>query len=130
VRMLRIGALALALLAVVFVASLWRSQATLATFVWDYDFSVDPACSATLTTDCVKEFRILQGPTVVLTVPAPDGAATPMTGLTANATLGRPYGSRTFTAIAVSEAGLESVPSNSIQVLVHPNPPKNFRSGP
>lgn len=38
---------------------LWEAAAVDVTFAWDYDFTVDPACSGTVTTDCIQEFRLV-----------------------------------------------------------------------
>jgi hypothetical protein len=127
-KLIRVGAgVAVALASFLFV-NWWRAGASTVNFVWDYDFSADPACSATITTDCVKEFQIRQGTTTVLTVPAPAGASAPLVGVAGTVTLGRPYGPRTFTAIAVSEAGVESDPSNPVQVFIKPGAPQTLRT--
>jgi hypothetical protein len=88
---------------------------------WDYDFSADPACSVTQPTDCVKEFHVVDADSSnhVLAVPA--------TQMQTTVTLGRPYGVRRFYAIAVSDTGIESEPSNTLEVVVRPARPFNVR---
>ena len=88
---------------------------------WDYDFQADPACSATQPSDCVKEFHI---------VDADSGNHLLMVSSAqtqASLTVGRPYGPRRFYSIAVTDTGIESEPSNTVEVVVRPGRPFNVR---
>ena len=91
------------------------------TITWEYDFTVDPACSAENPTDCVKEFRVMNSDTgeVAAVVTAPQTTAT--------LDLARPYGVRRFCVIAVTDTGVESDPSNIIAVWISPGNPRNLR---
>lgn len=97
----------------------WQLRAAPVNFAWDYDFSVDPACSATVLTNCVKEFHIKEGAVVLQVVAAPT--------LTGTVNFGPPYGNRTIFVTAVSDTGIESDPSNSVSVNVKPGKPQNVR---
>ena len=122
-RTLSIGLLLAALTALF----AWRVMAAPVNFAWDYDFSVDPACSPTKLADCVKEFRIKEGAIVRATVPAPAGATAPVVGIQGTVNFGPPYGNRTVFVVAVSDNGTESDPSNSVQVPAKPGKPQNVR---
>lgn len=95
------------------------AEAVVIRFTWDYDFVVDRACTATVPTDCIKEFRLYDGTVLLETIQAPL--------VTRDHTFTRPYGNRSITVTAVSDLGVESVPSNIIVVLVRPAPPKALR---
>ena len=95
------------------------AEAVQVQFTWDYDFNVDRACSTTTLTDCVKGFRIREGGGVVVDVAAP--------ALTATVELTRPYGARSFFATAVTDTGVESLISNTVQIIIRPDAPRNLR---
>src|SRR5208337_388580 len=62
------------------------SQHTVAVTL-NYDFTVDNACSASVTSGCVKQFNIYDvtggaAPVKLFSISAPSGASTAMTGIT------------------------------------------------
>jgi hypothetical protein len=97
-----------------------------------YDFTVDNACSSTVTTGCVKQFNIydLTGATPVLlfSIPAPPGSTGPVTGITGTSpTLTLKAGSRTFGATAQMADGTESNPNAATATAtVRPGAPVSF----
>ena len=98
----------------------------------NYDFTVDNACSATVTTGCVKQFNIydLTGATPVLlfSIAAPAGATGPVTGITGTSpALTLKAGSRTFGATAQMADGTESNPNAATATaIVKPGAPVSF----
>lgn len=97
-----------------------------------YDFSVDNACSATVTTGCLKQFNIYDltsgSPAFLFSIPAPSGANNVVTGITGT---GGPFtmksGQRTFGAAAQMADGTESLPNASTATaIVKPGAPVSF----
>jgi len=98
----------------------------------NYDFTVDNACSATVTTGCLKQFNIydLTGgtKTLLFSIPAPAGANNAVTGITGTSgTLTMKAGLRTFGATAQMADGTESDPNASTATAtVKPGSPVIF----
>jgi environmental stress-induced protein Ves len=98
----------------------------------NYDFTSDSACSATLTTGCVKQFNVydLSGATPVklFSIPAPPGANGPVTGITGSSGLiTLRSGAHTFGATAQMADGTESDPNAcTATALVKPGAPVSF----
>jgi len=98
----------------------------------NYDFTTDNACSATVTTSCVKQFNIydLSGPTPVklFSITAPAGANSPVTAITGSSGLVTlRSGSHTFGATAQMADGTESDPNAcTATALVKPGAPVSF----
>lgn|SRR3990167_3133854 len=113
----------ISLSAVIGLVLVWASllHASPVTLTWDYDFTVDPACSTANPTDCLKEFCVMDSDSgeTIATVPAPQTTAT--------IDLKKPYGLRHFCVCAVSDIGIKSDPSNIIEVQVRPGNPRNLR---
>lgn len=97
-----------------------------------YDFTADNACSATVTTACVKQFNIydLSGATPVklFTIAAPAGANSAVSGITASSgSVTLRSGSHTFGATAQMADGTESDPNAcTATALVKPGAPVSF----
>ena len=115
-----------ALFAITFLL-VWRASAAQVGVLWDYDFTLDRACSPALPTNCIKEFKVKEGSALLATVPAPVGASGPVVGIAATINFAPPYGSRIIHVVAVSEDGVESDPSNTVSVNVKPGKPQNAR---
>lgn len=85
------------------------------TATWSYDFSVDNACSATITTGCVKQFNVYDltaTKTLLYSITAPSGANTAMTGLTnTSAPLTLKAGQHIFGLSVVMADGTENDPA-------------------
>ena len=98
----------------------------------NYDFTADNACTATVTTGCVKQFNIydLSGaePVKLFSVAAPSGANSAVTGITGTSTpLTLKSGSHTFGATAQMADGTESDPNAcTATALVKPGAPVSF----
>ncbi len=98
----------------------------------NYDFTVDNACSATVTTNCLKQFNIydLSGaaPVKLFTVAAPAGANGAVTGITGTSgPILLRSGLHTFGATAQMADGTESDPNASTATAtVKPGAPVNF----
>jgi hypothetical protein len=99
----------------------------------NYDFTVDHACSATVTTGCVKQFNIYDitgggTPTKLFSIVTPSGASTAVTGITGtSALLTLQAGVHTFAATAQMADGTESSPNAcTATATVDPASPVNF----
>jgi hypothetical protein len=98
----------------------------------NYDFTVDNACSSTVTTSCLKQFNIydLTGATPVklFSIAAPPGANGPVTGITGtSAPVVLRSGLHTFGATAQLADGTESDPNASTATAtVKPAAPVSF----
>jgi hypothetical protein len=99
----------------------------------NYDFSVDNACSATVTTGCVKQFIIYDitgcgTPLKLFTIAAPSGAISAVTGITGTSgALTLKAGIHTFAATAQMADGTESSPNGSTATAgVAPGSPASF----
>jgi len=84
----------------------------------NYDFTVDNACSSTVTTNCLKQFNIydLTGtvPVKLFSIAAPPGANGPVTGITGTSgPVTLRSGMHTFGATAQLADGTESDPNTS-----------------
>jgi len=99
----------------------------------NYDFSVDNACSSSVTTGCVKQFNIYDitgggTPVKLFSIAAPGGANSTVTGMTGT---GGPVtirsGVHTFAATAQMADGTESSPNGSTATAgVAPGSPASF----
>lgn len=109
---------ALGILAARGFAAAATSQHTV-TATLNYDFTVDNACSASVTTGCVKQFNIydLTGggtPVRLFSIAAPSGANSAVTGITGTSGLVTlKAGVHTFAATAQMADGTESNPNGS-----------------
>jgi len=99
----------------------------------NYDFSVDNACSSTLTTGCVKQFNIYDitggaTPVKLFTIAAPSGANSAVTGITGTSgAVTLKAGVHTFAATAQMADGTESNPNASTATAtVAPGSPVSF----
>jgi len=99
----------------------------------NYDFSVDNACSATVTTGCVKQFNIYDTtggstPVKLFSIGAPSGANAAVTGITGTSgPLTLKAGVHTFAATAQLADGTESNPNGSTATAgVAPGSPASF----
>jgi hypothetical protein len=107
------------------------SQHTI-TATLNYDFTVDNACSATVTTGCVLQFNIYDltsgTPVKLFSIPTPSGANTAVTGITGtSALLTLKAGAHTFGATAQMADGTESSPNGSTATAtVAPGSPVSF----
>ena len=106
------------------------AQAADITFAWDYNYAI-PACSATVTADCISGFRLYDTtvtPRVLLaTVPNPANASGAMTGIEHTVTgynhLGNSTAVATATFIDRSGGTGESGDSNVATFQVKPGAP-------
>jgi hypothetical protein len=108
------------------------SQHTVAVTL-NYDFSVDNACSSTVTTSCVKQFNIYDvtggaTPVKLFSIATPGGANSAVTGITGtSAALTLKSGVHTFAATAQMAEGTESNPNASTATAtVAPASPASF----
>ena len=98
----------------------------------NYDFSEDNACTATVTTACLKQFNIYDfsgaTPVKLFSIAAPSGANSAVTGITgSSAALSLKSGSHTFGATAQMADGTESDPNAcTATALVKPGAPVSF----
>jgi hypothetical protein len=127
---LMVGMAVLALLAGAAVGA--GSQHTVAVTL-NYDFSVDNACSTTVTTGCVKQFNIYDitgggTPVKLFSVPAPSGASSAVTGIAGTSgPVTLKAGVHTFAATAQMADGTESSPNGSTATAtVAPSSPASF----
>ena len=123
-----IGAMTLGMASMVEAASQHTVMVTL-----NYDFSVDNACSATVTTGCVQQFNIYDitgggTPLKLFSVPAPSGANSAVTGITGTSgAVTLKSGVHTFAATAQMADGTESSPNGSTATAaVAPGSPVSF----
>ena len=113
------------------VASATPGQHTL-TVTFNYDFTTDNACSATVTKSCLQQFNIYDvttgSPVKLFSVPAPSGASSAVTGITGtSALLPLKSGVHTFGATAQMADGTESSPNASTATAtVLPSSPVSF----
>lgn len=117
-------------------AVLWAAPTHVVTATLSYDFSVDNACSATVTTSCLLQFNIYditggQTPVKLFSIPAPSGANGVVNGITgSSAAIPLKSGLRTFAATAQMSDGTESDPNASTATAtVKPGKPVNFSIG-
>jgi hypothetical protein len=98
----------------------------------NYDFTVDNACSATVTTNCLKQFNIYDltgaAPVKLFSIAAPPGANGPVTGITGTSgPITLRSGLHTFGATAQLADGTESDPNASTATAtVKPAGPVSF----
>jgi hypothetical protein len=125
----RMGLLALAAPALLLGAP---SQHTVSVTL-NYDFTVDNACSTTVTTGCLKQFNIYDitgggTPVKLFSITAPSAANTALTGITGTSgSLTMKAGIHTFAATAQMADGTESNPNASTATAtVAPSSPASF----
>jgi len=130
--MKRFVLLGLAVALVVVAASGAGSQHTVSVTL-NYDFSVDSACSSSVTTGCVKQFNIYDitgggTPVKLFSIAAPGGANSAVTGITgASGPVTLKAGVHTFAATAQMADGTESSPNGSTATAgVAPGSPASF----
>ncbi|HEY2353234.1 MAG TPA: hypothetical protein VGH83_12025 [Candidatus Acidoferrum sp.] len=98
----------------------------------NYDFTVDAACSSSVTTNCLKQFNIYDittgTPVKLFSVAAPSGATAAVTGITGtSALLTLHSGVHIFAATAQMADGTESNPNASTAtVTTPPGSPASF----
>ena len=99
----------------------------------NYDFSVDNACSSSVTTGCVKQFNIydISGggtPVKLFSIAAPGGANSAVTGITGTSgAVTLKAGVHAFAATAQMADGTESSPNGSTATAgVAPGSPVSF----
>jgi len=103
--------------------------AATATGSFNFDFTSDTACSATVTADCIDHFEVwdvTSNPKKLATVAVPAPAASPVNF---NFKVGPPYGSRKWSAVAVAKDGTTSdmtAPQAQSMVNVRPGTPASF----
>ena len=99
-------------------------------FPWDYDYSVDPACTATLTTDCVEGFELSDSGGVLQTIPNPASPSGFVFGISTTIIKGPPYGNQTFSLVAIGRDGagarIDSNPA-TVTASIRPGRPQNLR---
>jgi hypothetical protein len=102
------------------------------TVTLNYDFTIDNACSATVTTGCVKQFNIYDlagaSPVKLFSIAAPSGANAATSGITGTSgALTLRSGSHSFGATAQMADGTESDPNAcTATALVKPGAPVSF----
>jgi hypothetical protein len=78
--------IALSLLAPLVAAAQTQSSKHSVSVTFDYDFTANHACSATVKTNCVTQFNVYdissKPPTKLFSIPAPAGATGPLKGIT------------------------------------------------
>ena len=99
----------------------------------NYDFSVDNACSSSVTTGCIKQFNIYDitggaTPVKLFSIAAPSGANGAVTGITGTSgAVTLKSGVHTFAATAQLADGTESSPNGSTATAtVGPASPVSF----
>ncbi len=98
----------------------------------NYDFTTDPACSATVTKNCLQQFNIYDvttgTPVKLFSVPAPAGATSAVTGITGtSALISLRSGVHVFGATAQMSDGTESSPNASTATATTlPGSPASF----
>ncbi len=98
----------------------------------NYDFTVDAACSATVTKGCLQQFNIYDvttgTPVKLFSVTAPAGASGPVTGITGTSgLLALKSGVHVFGATAQMADGTESNPNGSTATATTlPGSPASF----
>ena len=127
----RAACVAMALVVTAIATAATTGQHTL-TVTFNYDFTTDNACSATVTKACLQQFNIYDvttgTPVKLFSVPAPSGASSAVTGITgSSALLPIKSGVHTFGATAQMADGTESSPNASTATAtVLPSSPVSF----
>ena len=109
----------------------WTCEAfaATATGTFNFDFASDPACSATVTADCIDHFEVwdvTSSPKKLASVALPSPTASPVSF---SFKVGPPYGSRKWSAVAVAKDGTTSdmtAPQSQGTVSVRPGAPASF----
>ena len=99
-------------------------------FFWDYDYGVDPACTATLATDCVEGFELSDANGVLATISNPANPVEFVSGISTTIIKGPPYGNQTFSLVAIGRDGLGArIDSNpaTVDAVIRPGRPQNIR---
>jgi hypothetical protein len=97
------------------------------TATFNYDFTVDNACSATVTTGCIKQFNVYDlsggGKVALYSILAPAGANIAVSGITGiSGPLTLKGGTHLFGVMAQMADGTESLPA-TVSVKVQPGNP-------
>jgi hypothetical protein len=96
---------------------------------FNYDFASDPACSATITADCIDHFEIWDVTSTPKKLSAVAVPSTPNSAINFSFKVGPPYGSRKWSAVAVAKDGTASdmtAPQSQNTVNVRPGAPASF----
>jgi hypothetical protein len=109
----------------------WTCEAFAATATgsFNFDFASDPACSTTVTADCIDHFEVwdvTSSPKKLATVALPGPAASPVNF---SFKVGPPYGARKWSAVAVAKDGTSSdmtASQSQNTVSVRPGAPASF----
>jgi len=118
-------------ISVSFLMTVWTCGAMAATASgsFNFDFATDPACSATVTADCIDHFEIWDvtaTPQKLATVALP---SPPAPSVSFSFKIGPPYGSRKWAAVAVAKNGTTSdmtAAQAQATVAVRPGAPTVF----
>ena len=127
----RAGPVAVLFIIMAIAANATPGQHTL-TVTFNYDFTTDNACSATVTKACLLQFNIYDvttgTPVKLFSVPAPSGATSAVTGISStSALLPMKSGVHIFGATAQMADGTESSPNASTATAtVPPGSPASF----
>jgi hypothetical protein len=74
---------------------------------WTYDFTPEPACSASRSTNCIDHFEVLDITTekfaLITSVPNPTQAVGKIDNISASFKYGPPFGQRTISVVAVAK---------------------------
>lgn len=112
--------------------ALWAVPTHTITATLNYDFSVDNACSTTVTTGCLLQFNVYDltsgTPVKLFSIPAPAGANAPVTGITGTSSaIPLKSGVHLFGVTAQMADGTESDPNASTATATaKPGAPVNF----
>ena len=96
---------------------------------FNFDFNSDPACSATLTANCVDHFEVWDvtaSPRKLASVAAPTA---PAAAVSFSFKVGPPYGARKWSAVAMAKDGTTSdmnASQSQATVSVRPGAPASF----
>lgn len=95
------------LLATGLVLAYTGALAATVTVSWSYDYTRQPACSASRPRDCIDHFEVLdytngQNPKLLSTVPNPENAFGTVDKIAATFVYGPPFGRRTIVVVAVA----------------------------
>ena len=120
----RAGPVAVLFIIMAIAANATPVQHTL-TVTFNYDFTTDNACSATVTKACLLQFNIYDvttgTPVKLFSVPAPSGATSAVTGISStSALLPMKSGVHIFGATAQMADGTESSPNASTATATVP----------
>ena len=118
-------------IAVLLCLAAWTCNAVAATATgsFNFDFTTDVACTATVTANCIDHFEIwdvTSTPAKLSTVAMPSSPSSPVSF---SFKVGPPYGSRKWSAVAVAKDGTTSdmtAAQSQSTVNVRPGAPASF----